>query len=169
MPFLAPAIPYIIAGASAYMSYMGARQQAKSEKALYEYNAQVKQAESDHVRLASQEAQRAQRDKMRKVLATQRSRYGAANVIMTGSPLEMQLETIETFEADIAASVFEKNMDIDRLKSSATMDRYRAQASKTAGKYAMASAILGGASSMMGIYSKSQNQSRLEDLLGGEA
>lgn len=142
MPFAAAiALVAVGAGVQAY----GARQQYKAEAAMHKYNAAVAQQEAAMKRRASQEEQQIQRERMRRVLKTQRALYAKGKIRMVGSPIEVQLQAVEDMAADIATGAYGREIEARRWESVATMERFKKKAVRRAGRLAVAGALFGGA------------------------
>lgn len=128
------------------MQMKGAKQSAKSEAALYRYNAEIAKREAEAQRRASMEEQHIQKDSMRRALKRNRALYAKGKVMMTGSPLEVQLATVETMAADIATLATERELGVSRARSRIGLERFRAGAAEQAGKLAVGTTLVGGVS-----------------------
>lgn len=151
---LADAIAVTIAGTA--IQVMGARESAKAERAMYKYNAAVATQEAAQKRRATQEEQQIRRERMRRVLKTQRALYAKGKIRMTGSPIETQLQAVEDMASDIATYAYEGETQARRFESRAGMERFRAKTARQAGRMGVAGALFGGVSQigMMGLQYK---------------
>jgi uncharacterized sporulation protein YeaH/YhbH (DUF444 family) len=123
-----------------------ARQAAKTQEAMYEYNAKVRQQEAAQIRRASLEEQHIRRDDMRRLLAKRRALYAKGGVTMAGSPMEAQLDVVSEFTEDISRMSLAYDIEAKRQLSGAGLETYKAKAAKRAGRLAVGTALFGGLS-----------------------
>ena len=132
----------ILQGAGSLFNAMGAiREGAQADKTA-EFNA-------DQVREAANIKAEQIKEESRRILATQRARYGASGVTMEGSPLLVQLESARNAKLD------EMMVRYSGEKQARIMD-WEGKQAKTASYWKAGNSILTGASGMMNQYSKSQ-------------
>lgn len=153
------AIGGILAGAGlqAYGQYQqgkAAQQQAKSEQAWHNYNAQVAKREAAAEKEATRAEAKQHARKAKMFQARQRALIGASGVNIEGSPLLVMEDTAEQLkleEIDILkrgqrkASRFESQSILDM--SMGSMAKKRGKAGLQAGKTAAAGSILSGTAS----------------------
>ena len=158
MPFLVPlAAPLftveglMVAGVATMavgtaMQMAGARQSAKAEATLYRYNAAVAEREAAEKERASREEQLIQREQAREVLKRQRVLYAKGKIMPSGSYLEVQLKSAKTMAADIAELTHTRTMEAGRLRSRATIERFKSKAALQTGRLGVATSLVGGVS-----------------------
>lgn len=96
-----PAIVAIATVASTAFQVTSQVRQGRFQKATADYNARVADNKAQEVRRASVEEENIKRRETAELLAKQRAQLGAANVELTsGSPLELQQDTVTLGEAD---------------------------------------------------------------------
>ena len=142
----AAAISAATMAAGTAMQMSGAHQAAKSEAALYKYNAALDRREAQQRRTASLDEQRIRRDQMRRTLKRQRVGVAKAGIQMRGSPFEAQLATVEAMSSDIAMLAYGRELEATGLEARAGIGRYRAGAARQAGRIGVATALVGGIS-----------------------
>lgn len=131
---MAQAIPFILLGASLVGSSLSAEGQkvaGESQAQAYEYNARVTEREAAQGEYES-------RERLRKLMGTQRSLYAKAGVdITSGSPL-MQLAITAAEGEREALSIRQSG------KEQATLDRFYGRQAKQAGRVGATSTFLTG-------------------------
>jgi len=136
------------AGVGGYMQYQGQKQQADVQKSMMEYEADRRLRDAEYKRLASREMQQTRRDKLRKILSSQRAAYAKGGVTMAGSPTEVQLQTVTDIETDIAMAAWDFEVGARHDESAAALSVFRAGAARQAGKIGANTALVGMAGSM---------------------
>lgn len=137
MAVVAAALPYIAAAASiagtAYSAYSSERAGDKAKKA------EKRQAAMQAMRFAEQE--RVQREKARRLLATQAARIGASGIELSGSPILNLMDTQAQYERELANIRMGAQWEISETLR-------RGKAYEEAGETRAASTILGGLGSL---------------------
>jgi len=165
MAFIAAAAPYIAVAATAagitVMQVMGMREEAKAQAAMYKYNAEVARRDAAAKRRASLEEQQIKREEMRRRLKTQRAQFAKAGFV--GSPMEVQLQTIETMVADISTLRYTRETEARRFESQAAIEMFKRKAAIKAGKIGVGTALFKGIGdiAMMGIKQKLTEQGKV--------
>ena len=91
----------VMAVASTAVQMQAQRREGRYKKGVAAYNARVSENEAQEIRAAGAEAENIQRRKTAELLAKQRAQLGAAGIELgTGSPLQLQEETVTLGEAD---------------------------------------------------------------------
>jgi Flp pilus assembly protein TadB len=137
------------AGASAYASYEQAEQQKKSAK----YNQRVAENQAAQAKEQGKLAAESERDRQRRLLATQHVRQAASGVLTTeGSPLVVQADSVRQGQRDL--QLIEYGTDVRATGWSAEAELQRGQASwyRKAGAINAGVSLLGGVSSAAGQY-----------------
>lgn len=124
----------------------GAREQTKSQAAMYEYNERVRQQQAAQQRRASLEEQHIQRDRMKTELKRRRALYAKGKIRMEGTPFETQLEAAEEMATEIAFMAESRSIQAGRYASAAGLESYKAKATRRAGRIGVATALFGGVS-----------------------
>lgn len=140
------------ASATAYSS----DQSRRAANQTADYNAEVAEQNAWAERDKAAIDEKAHRESIRRILATQRALYGKGNMSMEGSPLLVQEDTNLQGELDAMAIRYGGDVLQSRYKSQATMERanagFTARAAK-AGYVQAGSTLLSGAASAYGSYS----------------
>lgn len=110
----------------------------KESKAAYDYNAQLAldQGQVDLLQLDKGEAD---------TLSTQRAMYAKAGVTMSGSPLDVAVNTASQFEMD-------KQIANYNAQSKAAMDTYEGEVAKQQGEFKAGMSLLSGAADLAMIF-----------------
>ena len=137
--------------AAAAMSASAQRAQGKYQKDVAEYNASVAENEAEKTRTAGVEAENIQRQKTAQLLAKQRAQLGAAGVELgTGSPLQLQEETVELGEADALRIRSNFEAQAESLETGAALTRTRGEAAKSLGTTRAVGTLLSGGAAALG-------------------
>ena len=139
---------FAMMAAGSVLKSVGTRQQAEAEAAIYEYNEQLARREAAHKRQLSLEEQAIRRRQMYAVLKEQRAKYAKGSVQMVGSPLEVQLRSAGNMAADIVAMAYGRTLESQRLISRARIEKFKAKATRKAGKLAAIGPLIAGAGQM---------------------
>ena len=127
---------------------MGARDVAKSEAALFKYNAALDRSEAQQRRVASMDEQQLRRDRMRRVLSKNRASIAKSGTTMGDSNLVFQLEAAENMAADIANLAYGRELESIGLETQAGVKDWQAKSSIRAGKIGVGTALIGGVSDL---------------------
>lgn len=96
----------LLAAAGTAVTVYGQRQQAKTAKAMGEYNAKLAENQALQAEMDATETLRRRRTTNDRILATQASRYAKAGVVEEGTPLAVLAETAGILEME--------NLDMSR-------------------------------------------------------
>ena len=132
-----------------------AKLEADQSAAIGEINAQQLEREAESRKDASKiEVERI--SKQEKIETGQRiAKFGKSGVSLgTGTPIDVLADLAESFATDKALTARQGLIDSQRLGQAAAIERLRAGFSKTAGKSAQRSAILGASATALGAASK---------------
>ena len=144
--YAAIAAAAIGAGATVY----SADQQRRAGNQQADYNANVAEEEAKAARAKAEYDEKAHRENVRKILATQRALYGKSGVSMEGSPLMVMEDTQKQGELDALAIRYGGDVASARARSEANVakmtGRNNAYAAK-AGYMQAGSTLLSGAAS----------------------
>ena len=143
------------AGSTAYSA--DAQRRAGNQQA--DYNAAVAEEDAKAAKAKAEYDEKAHRENVRKILATQRALYGKAGLSMEGSPLLVMEDTEKQGELDALAIRYGGDVASARSRSEANLARMtgrnNAYAAK-AGYIQAGSTLLSGAASAYGQYSSSK-------------
>jgi hypothetical protein len=129
---------------TAFMAQSQIRQ-GKFRKGVAAYNARVSENEAQETRRAGVEAENIQRRETAELLARQRAQLGAAGVELTsGSPLQLQEETITLGEADALRIRSNFEARAGALETGAGLTRAQGAFAQQAGQTQAFGTILGG-------------------------
>lgn len=144
----AAAIVPLIA-ASAGVSALQARQQAKQSAAIAKFNQQVAEQQAEARRQAGKIAVEERRERTRRLLSSQRAGIGAAGVVGTeGSPLILRLATAEAGALDALTTQFNVNIGVQESLSQAELFRTERKAATARGRLGVGAALFGGAANI---------------------
>ena len=139
------AIPAIIIAASAAVGAAGAISAGRASEKAAKYNAEVAEQDAIAAQKKATYDESIHRDKVKRLLSTQRAITGKAGLSMTGSPLLATLDTVEKGELDALAIRFGADISSQRSLSSAAASRLEGSAASTASKFKAGSTLLSGA------------------------
>jgi hypothetical protein len=145
----------IAAGAGAY----SADQQRRAGNQQADYNAAVAEEDAKAAKAKAEYDEKAHRENVRKILATQRALYGKSGLSMEGSPLLVMEDTEKQGELDALAIRYGGDVASARSRSEANLARMtgRNNAYAAKGGYIQAgSTLLSGAASAYGQYGSSK-------------
>lgn len=129
------------AGISAY----GALQQSKLEQQGYEYNAALADLQAKEAVQAgeiTQEEITSQEDYLK---GEQEAAYAKSGVTMSGSPLDVMLQSATNFEFDKSIERYNTAVQVSRDQSQAQLDRFYGKQARSAGKVKALTTLLGAA------------------------
>ena len=140
----------VMMAAATVASAAGTYAQGQAQASAYEANA-----------TAAEQAARAQREKAsheaglvreqgQSVLSTQRARYGASGVAMTGSALDVALSTARKNELDALTVKYNGEVNARMNENQASVYRSQADSAKTAGTIGAFTTLLTGGAQIAG-------------------
>lgn len=139
LPIIGLVTSFIGTGLSAYGSY----REGQAQKAGYEYNAKVAEANAEAIRQKTAYEEVNQRKRLKALLGEQKAIFGAAGVDLTvGSPLLTMMEDIKAGERDIQALRYSGDVEATQQLNQARLNRFY-------GKQAGRAGIMGGASTFI--------------------
>jgi hypothetical protein len=138
--------------AGTMMQAFGQVQAGKAAQQAGDFNAGVDRNQAVAARGRAAFEARKQRDMTRKLLATQRAKFGVAGVGFEGSPLLVMEETAKEAELDARAIEYGGEMEAVGLESRALLSEWEGRTAKKAARTQAFTSLLGGASKMMGAY-----------------
>lgn len=131
----------------------GQIQQAKAEKEVADYNAEVLESQAKAVEKKTTFDEDLHRDRVRKILSSQRAQYGSRGIDITGTPLLVQLDTAERGELDALAIRYGGDVEAALTRSQANLVKMGGRNRRVASYYGAGRTLLSGASSLAGTYS----------------
>lgn len=120
----------------------GQIQQGEGQAKAYEFNANVADQNSNRALFQSAQEERQQRIQARQQIGQMRADYGASGVTMEGSPMDVLAESVANAEMDALNIRYGGQVKAANFRNEATMNRYAASQSRSAGYYGAASSLL---------------------------
>lgn len=138
-------IAALVTATAAVVSAKNAQKAGEAEQEAYDYNAQVISKEAEETGKKYDVAELEHRDKVRRLLATQRALYAKAGVDLTsGSPLAVLGETAEEGEEAALALRHEGAVEVTRLRNQAQLSKYYGANAAITGKNTATTTLLSG-------------------------
>lgn len=134
--------------ASQAMSAASTYAQGQAQASAYEASARAAEQQAQAQRKKGEYQAGVIRDKGQSVLSTQRARYGASGVAMTGTPLEVALSTTRDVEMDALMARYNAEVDARRSEGQASIYRSQASAASRAGTIGAVGTLLTGAATL---------------------
>ena len=128
----------VAAGSAIYQG-----QQAKKEA---EYNASVQEQNAVAAQQKASYDETMHRERVRKLLSSQKALYGRSGVSLIGSPELLLEETAAQGELDALAIRYGGDVEASRYRSEATLSKMRGRAASTSGYASAGSTLLSGGS-----------------------
>ena len=138
--------------AAAVVSAAGTVYSADAQRKTANYNADVAEQNAIAIKKQNEVNEKAHRDQIRKILSTQRAMYGQSGVTMEGSPLLVQMDTVEQGELDALAIRYGGDVAAAKERSMANLYRMQGQQASTMGAINAGTTLLSGASSAYKTY-----------------
>lgn len=141
----------ILAGASSLMSAAGSLQQGKEEQATLDYNADVMRQGAQATREKAEFDETMHREKVRKLLSSQRAAYGAAGVDMAGSPLLVLEDTAA--QGELEAKTIKHGGEVEASQKLNQAEIYETQGknARSASIWKAGTSLLSGGASVAGM------------------
>ena len=141
----------IMKGIGTGVSMFGEYEQGQAQKQAFDFNATLDEFSAQATEAAGAEQQRELGLQEESMLSTQRAVTAKNNVTMSGSPLDAALVTASNME--MTKSIYDYNSKIKALqyKSQASQDRYYGQVATEQANTKMASTLLSGVGSIVGL------------------
>ena len=135
-----------IAGGSALLGAYSGYQQSKSQEAMHKYNARVAENEALAQQYAIDAEQAKLTDAQRGLKAKQRMSVASRGGMMAGTDLSTIAEEAKEMQLDQLELMRQRDIAGVRGQSQAAMERYKAKGAKSAGRWTVATSLIGGAS-----------------------
>ena len=138
-------LPLIALGvglAGTTLSSVGQIQAGRAQKAGYDYNAKVNEADAVAARASAAREEEVHREKLKRLMGTQKAVFGAAGVEMEGSPLLILMNTAA--EGEREAEFIKYGGEVEATKS-----LNEARLNRLYGRTVAKSGIIGGASTFL--------------------
>ena len=149
----------ILTAASSLMGAAGSIQQGQAEQEAADYNADVARQSAQASLDKADYDETIHREKVRKLLSSQRAAYGAAGVDMAGSPLLVLEDTAAQGELDAKAIRYGGEVEAKQKLSQAEIYELTGKNAKTASYYKAGTSLLSGGASMAKQYYDTKNPS----------
>jgi hypothetical protein len=147
----------ILGGVSTLVSTAGAIQQGQAEREAAEYNAEVMRQGAQASRDKAEYDETIHRERIRRLLSSQRAEYGASGVDMAGSPLLVLEDTAAQGELDARAIRYGGEVEARQKLSQAEIYEQQGKSAKTASYYKAGSSLLSGGASIAKTYYDAKN------------
>jgi Flp pilus assembly protein TadB len=134
------------AGTSAYSSI----KQGEAQKEAAEENAKIAEANARAAQEKAAYDEEMHRERVKKILKSQRALYGASGVDMEGTPMIVQADTMEQGELDALAIRRGGDVAAAEQRSMARLYKMQGKSALKQGYYSAGSSLLGSGSSIIG-------------------
>ena len=125
----------VVAAGSAVYQGVQANKEAK-------YNAQIREQDAIAAKNKAAYDETMHRDRVRKLLSSQKALYGRSGVSLLGSPELVMEETAAQGELDALAIRYGGDVEASRNRSEATLSRMRGKSASTSGYASAGSSLL---------------------------
>lgn len=143
-----------IAAVSAVVSAVGVISSADASRRAANQNADIAEQNAIAARQKAAYDEQMHRERVKKILGSQRALYGKAGVEMTGSPLLVMEDTAEQGELDALAIRFGGEVSASQNRSQANLMRMQGRDAMTAGTFTAGATLLQGAGNAYGNYNR---------------
>ncbi len=121
-----------------------ASQQGKNASAIAQANAEQSREKAALLKTAGQEKQRILLDQRRRILASNRARFGKGGVVLEGSPLIVQQETARNLTNNAETEAFNTQLGIRGAEREAQISIVRGKSARATGKLKAGQALFAG-------------------------
>lgn len=136
--------------ASTAFGVVQAKQQARDQKAVADYNARVSENAAQESRNKATEAENAQRLKTARLLSKQKAQFGAAGIdLSSGSALQLQEDTVTLGEADALRIRRSGDSQFSGLVEESELETAKGEMAESQGDLNVAGTLLSGAGNLM--------------------
>ncbi len=147
------AIGAAAAVAGAAVTVIGQQQQAKSQSAMLNYNARLREQQASEAQRDAKIRANQQREANRRFIGATRAKGGTTGVVQsTGSPLEVLADNAQQLELSALETERTGNIQAGELRQQAVFDRFQSKSVRRGANYASAGTILGTTSRVAGMY-----------------
>lgn len=138
------------------MQVRGIKEQAQASAAISTYEAKVYKLEEAARRRMGAEESKLMREKLRSTLKRQKVLIAKGGTTMRGSPMQIQLRTVEDMAYDIGMLAHAREMEARGFSQKAMLSLLSAKYTKRAGKLQARQTLIGGIGkiAMMGLQYK---------------
>ena len=143
----------LLKGAGTLFSLGGEYLQGQMSKEAFDFNASLDEFSAEATKTAGIEEQREIGIGETSMLSTQRAIAAKNNVTMHGSPLDAALVTATNFEMTKSIADYNSKMKESQYRSKASQERYFGQVAQEESQAKMASTLLSGVGSIIGMAS----------------
>ncbi len=144
------AVTAVIAGLAALVGAAGTIMSTDAQRKATNYNADVADANAKAAEDKAAFDERAHRENVKKILASQRALYGKSGLSVEGSPLLVMEDTTQQGEMDALAIRYGGDVAAAQQRSSANLFKMQGKNIQTAGYFSAGSTLLGGAATAYG-------------------
>jgi len=153
---VSPTVLLYMALASTAVAAGSAVYQGQQANKTAKYNAQVSEQNAIAAQQKAAYDEKLHRERVRKLLSSQKAAYGKSGVDMAGSPLLVLQETVEQGELDALAIRYGGSIEASRNRSAATLARMEGRAARTSSYAQAGSTLLSGGSQAADRYNKAK-------------
>jgi len=143
-------ISAVVAAAAAGTTAYSQVQQGKAQEKAAEENVKIAEANAKAQQEKAAYDEEVHRERVKKILKSQRALYGASGVDMEGSPMMVQADTMEQGELDALAIRRGGDVAAAEQRSMARLYKMQGKAALKQGYYSAGGSLLGAGSSIAG-------------------
>jgi hypothetical protein len=133
------------------VSVVGKVIESDQQRKAYNYQADVAEQNAIAAQNKAKYEEDAHRRQLQKIMSTQRTLYGKANIDLAGSPLLVMEDTAAQGELDALAIRFGGDIAAAQQRSAANLARMQGQNAMTAGYISAGTSLLAGAKDVSGL------------------
>ncbi len=148
----APIIGLIVSVVAAGVSAYSAVKQGEAQKEAAEANEEIALANAQAIQEKAKYDEEMHREKVKKILKSQRALYGGSGVDMEGTPLMVQADTMEQGELDAMAIRRGGDVAAAEQRSMAKLYKMQGKAAQKQGYYSAGSSLLSAGSKIAGSF-----------------
>lgn len=143
-----------VAAATIVTSVAGTVYASEKTAQAEEYNEKVYEQEAQAAKEKAGYEEELHRERVQRLISSQRAAVGASGVELTGTPLLALEDTASQGELDALAIRYGGDIESARARSAATLSKMSAKSTRRIGYAQAGSSLLSGASSAIGKYGK---------------
>lgn len=135
----------ILGGVGDIITGVGSIIQGKQERELGKYNAAQYEFQAQAERTSQQLLETQKRRILKSKIGQQTAIYGKSGIKMTGSPLEVMLDSITNAELDISIDKYNSEVKAKGFESSAAMTQWESKQKRNMSYFSAGKSLLSGA------------------------
>lgn len=146
-------ISYAVIGlAGSAIQGLGAAQAANNQAKSYDMQANAAERDAEAAKEASAYDAARTRETVERVIGNQRAGFSAGGVALSGSALDVMMDTATEGDLDVETIKWNSNVKVDGLKYEATQQRQNASSARAAAPLAFLAPVIGGAARFGGAF-----------------